>query len=237
MTTETGPARAHRTDDSLGFLGDKVAATIQRLEQEAAGDGRTIAQVSATLAEWEPRSETTWLESMTTLAERSLLPVAREVGRLLFQLALSKGPVQIVEYGTSFGMSTLFLAAAARETGGRVIGTEMSEHKAAHAAKNLESAGLSDYADILVGDARTELKKIDGPVGLLLLDGWVPLYLPIFQQLEPHLVPGSLVVADTVAKHADRLDGFYEHVDAQGDRYARTRIPLDDGIDVISRVR
>src|SRR5262245_49741245 len=88
----------------------------------------------------------------------------------------------IVEFGTSFAISTIHLAAAIRDNGGgQVIGTEMVPAKLAQARANLEAAGLSGFVDIRQGDARETLRQTSEPIDMMLLDGAKDLYLPILQ--------------------------------------------------------
>jgi len=97
----------------------------------------------------------------------------------------------------SFGISALHLASAVRDNGtGRVLTTELSADKIAAAKRTFADTGLDDLITILEGDALSTLTDIDEPVGLVLLDGWKELYLPVIKLLEPHLSPGALVVAD-----------------------------------------
>ncbi|WP_051178177.1 O-methyltransferase [Nocardia concava] len=223
-------------DVRLDFLDPRVSEVIERLEGTASTDGALLGAVGASLGTLGATPNGAALQAITAVAEEALLPVARPVGRLLYQLALATRAATIVEYGTSYGMSTLYLAAAAERTGARVIGTELSAHKAAAATANLAAAGLADRARILVGDARDTLAGLAGPVGLLLLDGWIPLHLPIFRIMEPKLAPGAVIVSDNVSKHADKIGDFHRYLAARPDRYVRTALPLDDGIDLITRL-
>jgi predicted O-methyltransferase YrrM len=125
------------------------------------------------------------------------IPVTPEAGRLLYSLVRATRPATIVEFGMSFGISALHLASAVRDNGtGRVVTTELSADKIAAAKRTFAETGLDDLITILEGDALSTLAGLDGPVGLVLLDGWKELYLPVIQLLEPHLSPGALVVAD-----------------------------------------
>jgi len=141
------------------------------------------------------------------------LPVVPEFGALLYLLARSAGARCVVEFGTSFGVSTLFLAAAVRDNGGgRVITTEFVPEKAQRARDNLAEAGLDDLVDIRVGDAlQTLAAPIGGTVDLLFLDATKGLYLDILRLMEPHLRPGSLVASDRSDLDGDpgARDGAY----------------------------
>ena len=125
------------------------------------------------------------------------IPVTPEAGRLLYSLVRATRPGTVVEFGMSFGISALHLASAVRDNGtGRVLTTELSADKIAAAKRTFADTGLDDLITILEGDALSTLTDIDEPVGLVLLDGWKELYLPVIKLLEPHLSPGALVVAD-----------------------------------------
>jgi predicted O-methyltransferase YrrM len=128
------------------------------------------------------------------------LAVSRETGALLYMLARASRVRSIVEFGTSFGISTLHLAAALKDNGGgRLIGTEFEPSKVAHARKNLAAAGLSDLADIREGDAlQTLARDLPPTIDFVLLDGAKPLYGNVLSLLEPRLREGALIVADNV---------------------------------------
>lgn len=125
------------------------------------------------------------------------MPVTPAAGRLLYSLVRAARPATIIEFGMSFGISAIHLASAVRDNGsGRVVTTELSAAKIAAATKNFAATGLDDLITILDGDALTTLAGLHGPVDFVLLDGWKELYLPVIKLLEPHLSPGTLIVAD-----------------------------------------
>ncbi|WP_073579007.1 O-methyltransferase [Mycobacterium avium subsp. paratuberculosis] len=128
------------------------------------------------------------------------IPVTPEAGRLLYSLVRATRPATVVEFGMSFGISAVHLAAAVRDNGsGRVVTTELSETKIAAAKKTFAETGLDDVITILQGDALTTLADLPGPVDFVLLDGWKDLYLPVLELLEPRLSPGVLVVVDNTS--------------------------------------
>jgi predicted O-methyltransferase YrrM len=139
------------------------------------------------------------------------IPVTPEAGRLLYSLVRATRPATVVEFGMSFGISALHLASAVRDNGsGRVVTTELSADKIAAAKQTFAETGLDDLITILEGDALSTLADLDGPIGLVLLDGWKELYLPVIKLLEPRLSPGALVVADNT-EMADALP-YLDHV-------------------------
>lgn len=126
------------------------------------------------------------------------LAVSRETATLLYMLTRSSGASTIVEFGTSFGVSTLHLAAALRDNGGgQLIGTEFEPTKVAQARANLVVAGLDDLVEIRTGDAlETLARDLPEIIDLVLLDGAKGLYPKVLSLLEPRLRPGALVLAD-----------------------------------------
>jgi len=123
---------------------------------------------------------------------------------LCYMLCRSIKARRVVEFGTSYGVSTIYLAAAVRDTvredGGEgiVVGTEIEPTKAKVANANLADAGLGPFVDIRVGDARETLRNAGGPVDFLLLDSWIPLVRPVIDVVAPQLRPGAIVVCDNV---------------------------------------
>lgn len=165
------------------------------------------------------------------------MPVSPEVGRLLYLLARSRGARLIVEFGTSFGISGIHLAAALRDAGrGRLVTTEFDAVKAGRAQENFRSAGLADLIEIRIGDAFETLKAgLEGSIDLVFLDGWKNLYLPMLELLEPRLSPGALIIADDLAIAPDALASYVGYVRDPGNGYVSVEIPLGDRIEISVR--
>jgi predicted O-methyltransferase YrrM len=161
------------------------------------------------------------------------IPISPESGKLLYALARASRPETVVEFGTSFGISTIYLAAALADNGaGRIVTTELSARKVEGAGANLREAGVDGPVTILPGDALETLADVPGPIGLVLLDGWKDLCLPVLRLLEPRLAPGALVVADdiTFASMADYL----AYVRNPDHGYVSVTFPVGDGMEVSS---
>ena len=165
-------------------------------------------------------------------AKNLFLPVSPETGKLLYMLARAAKARSIVEFGTSFGISTLHLAAAVKDNGGgRVIGTEFEASKAARARQHLQAADLSAFVEIREGDALESLSRgLPEIVDLVLLDGAKVLYSRILSLLEPHLGPGALIVAD----NADHSPDYVARVRGSGDYLS---VPFSSDVEVSQRVR
>lgn len=189
---------------------DPLASLLARLFDEADASspatGPAFANVSRDEQARLMRSKTDYADLYARLKDYPL-PVSRETGMLLYMLARSGGATAIVEFGTSFGISTLHLAAALRDNGGgRLITSEFEPSKVVRAQANLTAAGLADLVEIREGDAlRTLANDLPDAVDLLLLDGAKALYPEILALVEPRLRAGAFVVADNAEYSPDYL--------------------------------
>jgi len=159
------------------------------------------------------------------------MPISARCGDLLYALIRASRPATVVEFGTSFGISTIYLAAGVADNArGHILSTELSSAKIDAARKNLIDAGVSDRVTILAGDALDTLRDVRGPIGFVLLDGWKNLCLPVLRLLEPQLAPGALVVADDTgqASMADYLAYVRDPVNG----YVSVAFPVDDGMEI-----
>lgn len=127
------------------------------------------------------------------------IALSREQGEYVYDLLLQRDAKHIVEFGTSFGISTLYLGAAARETGGKAITTELLPEKCRVAQQNFEEAGLENWIELREGDALETLKDVDEGIDFLLMDGWNDLYLPLIKILEPKFKKGTLIYTDNAS--------------------------------------
>jgi len=156
------------------------------------------------------------------------MPVTPEAGRLLYALVRAARPSTIVEFGMSLGISAIHLASAVRDNGsGRVVTTELSSAKVAAAKKTFAKTGLDGLITVLEGDALTTLADLEGPVELVLLDGWKELYLPVTKLLEPKLSAGALIIADNTSM--DDTKPYLDHVRDPGNGYVSVNFPVRDG--------
>lgn len=138
--------------------------------------------------------------SVNPLAERDkyLLEVGEGVARFLHSLILAQNARCIVEVGTSYGYSTLFLADAARQTGGKLMTLEVVAEKQDYARTQLEKAGLAQYVDWRVGDALDVLGTLDTQIDFVLLDLWKEVYIPCLDLIYPRLAKGGIIAADNM---------------------------------------
>jgi predicted O-methyltransferase YrrM len=201
-----------------------VESVLGRLFAAAAQDTEPPASPRASAADASAR------ERAEAYQDR-YIPISAEAGKLLYALARAIQPETVVEFGTSFGISTIYLAAAVTDNGtGRVVTTELSEKKVAAARANLQQAGVGAPVTILEGDARETLAGLPGPVGLVLLDGWKDLCLPVLRLLEPKLAAGALVAADDIDQRS--MADYLGYVRDPGNGYVSVAFPVADGMEI-----
>lgn len=166
-----------------------------------------------------------------------LLPVGPEVGAFLHTLILARRPRRILELGTSYGYSTLFLADAARTVGARLVTMELADYKQAHARERLEKAGLADVVDWRCGDAVAMTSADEGTFDFALLDIWKELYLPCFEVLYPRLSEEGVICADnmiTPEVARPEVRQYREAVRAKPDLQTAL-LPIGQGIELTVR--
>jgi len=187
---------------------DPVAPLLARLFAETDAESPLAACRDLPEAELQRlmRSKTDYRDLYGRLKDLAL-PVSRGTGVLLYMLARTSRARTIVEFGTSFGISTIHLAAALRDNGGgRLVTSEFEPAKVERARANLAAAGLLDLVEIRTGDAlQTLAGDLPDAIDLVLLDGAKALYPDVLALLEPHLRPGAAIVADNADHSPDYL--------------------------------
>ena len=162
------------------------------------------------------------------------VPVTRSQGHMLYLVARSIDARRIVEFGTSFGISTLYLAAAVKDNGGGiVIGTEIEPSKHAKANEHLREAGLDAFVDVRLGDALETLADVEAPIDMVLLDGMEDdMYLPILKSLEPKLKPRAVVLADNIYTFKKALRPYVEYVQSVDNGFVSSTLEISDGFEL-----
>jgi predicted O-methyltransferase YrrM len=228
-TTPSGRARCSLEDP-------QVSAVIDRLHTEAKGDRWKFLRAGPAIL---PRLAGAWLrgkgldeDALGSVLREAYIPVSPEQGRLLYLVARTLDARTIVEFGTSFGISTLYLAAAARDNGGgKVIGTELEPHKWEKACAHLREAGLDGSAEVRKGDALETLKDDPASIDLVLLDGWKGLYLPVLELLTPRLRPGAVVLADNIYTFKKGLAPYVAYMQSGEHGFVSTTLSISDGFE------
>jgi predicted O-methyltransferase YrrM len=210
----------------------RVVAVLNQIHAAAREDEAAKARVRAREAELGGRLPQAQRYELYGEAPQA---ITREVGQLAYVLTLGQPDKRVVEFGASHGASTIYLAAALRDSGGgTVITTECHPGKAETARRNLTDAGLHDLVELRVGDARQTLGVLAEPVDLLFLDGRNELYADVLKLVEPRLRGSALVVADLSAHDPDLLP-YLSYVRAATNGYLSIEVPLGSGVEVSVR--
>jgi len=190
------------------MLDDRVLAVLARLEAEDAAE--RAAGVSQELRARQ---------------------VAPTTGRFLFSLVAPQAGCEVLELGGSRGYSSIWLAAAARILGGRVLSVERDPAKAEAWRANVAAAGLEEWAELVEGDALETLAGLDDTFDVVFIDAEKEDYERLFALARARLEPGGLVVADNVLSHVDALGAYSAARQADGDLVSVT-VPLDRGLEL-----
>jgi predicted O-methyltransferase YrrM len=157
-----------------------------------------IEEYEARAAREEKLWETLTPEDAGRRRDEMLLPVGHAAGVLLNLLIQEGDARRILEVGSSYGYSTQWLAAGAREVKGKVTSLELQPPKVEYARARLARAALADYVEFRIADALDSLRTLTGPFDFVLVDLWKDLYVPVFELLYPKLAPGAIIVADNM---------------------------------------
>ena len=215
----------------------RVRAALDRLHRSARAQTRglvrlTLSRFSDRLA----RRSRSVVEEANQIKDFYLC-LSPKQGTLAYMVARSLRARRVVEFGTSFGVSTLYLAAAVRDNGGGlVIGSEIERGKITKARAHIEEAGLSDQVEIREGDACETLRDPGGPVDMVLLDGMKDLYLPIVEMLKPHLRQGAVVLADNILSYRKALAPYSAHMRDIANGFQSITLFLGDGTEFSVRL-
>jgi predicted O-methyltransferase YrrM len=171
------------------------------------------------------------IEGVLPYLKDAYIPVDPDQGKFLYVTARALNAKTIVEFGTSFGISTIYLGAAARANGGRVVGTELVPTKVKIARANVAQAGLAQFVDIREGDAMKTLASIDETIDLLLLDGWKDIYLPMVKMLTPKMRAGAVVIADNIFTFKSALRPYVAHMQDRTNGFESVTLPLGHGME------
>jgi predicted O-methyltransferase YrrM len=215
------------------LVGPRVAGVLNRLHRHARTDLFRIALVAPFVVPDFFGLRRVDDDRLSRHMRSTYLPVSRSQGHMLYLVARSIDARRVVEFGTSFGISTLYLAAAVKDNGGGiVVGSELEPAKCAKAIENLEEAGLGEFTDIRMGDALETLAGVEAPVDMVLLDGWKDTYLPILKILKPKLKRRAVVLADNIFRFKRALRPYVEYVQSGTNGFVSSTLEIADGFEL-----
>jgi predicted O-methyltransferase YrrM len=227
----------------MSLLNDpKLEALLTRLHAQSAGQDEALAAYFSKRA----REGTLDWKGLDDAAHRfmsdKLVALERDKAQLCYQLCRALRAKRVVEAGTSFGVSTLYLAAAVRDNvrddggTGVVIGTEYEREKAKAARANFAEAGLSEWIDLREGDLVETLKDVGGPVDFMLLDIWTEMARPALELVSPALRAGAIVVADNTTSFRDAYGDYFAFLNDPKNRFRTLTLPFAGGFELSVRV-
>ncbi|HEY1707502.1 MAG TPA: class I SAM-dependent methyltransferase [Rhizomicrobium sp.] len=235
----------------MSILNDpKLEALLDALHAESAGQEDAISsyfrrRIEEGTLRWDGLDR-----ESTTFFRDKMVALEKDKAEYCYALCRALRAKCVVEAGTSFGVSTLYLAAAVRDNiasssgaigdqtklGGTVIATEHEPQKAAFARRNFEAAGLAQYIDLREGDLAETLKRIDGPVDFLLLDIWTEAVMAAVRNVAPHLRPGAVIVADNTAQSRRGYEAYFAYIADPANRLRTLTLPFAGGLEMTVRV-
>jgi predicted O-methyltransferase YrrM len=217
----------------------KLEALLNRLHEQS------DSQLGVTEAYFEQREQDRSLdyenfcdEDMHHFLADKLVALDRDKAEFCYQLCRSLRATRVVEAGTSFGISTLYLAAAVRDNqveNGVVIGTEHEPAKVKIALENFREAGLEEFIELREGDLRQTLRDVGGPVDFMLVDIW-DVARPALELVSPHLRTGAIVACDNTTVDADEYREYFEFVNDPANRLRTMTVPFQGGFELTIRV-
>jgi predicted O-methyltransferase YrrM len=166
-----------------------------------------------------------------------LVALDRDKAEFCYQLCRANNARRIVEAGTSYGVSTLYLAAAVRDNvataggSGLVTGTEYEPEKAAAARLHFEAAGLSRFIELREGDLRETLRQIDGPIDFMLVDIWIAMARTALELVAPQLRQGAIVVCDNTRQHRSDYADYFAFLNDPANGFRTMTLPFNGGLE------
>ena len=226
----------------MGLLRDpELEALLDRLHARSAAQGDSLTSFFTARAREGALDWNRFDERTDRFLSDKLVALDRDKAEFCYQLCRALWARRVVEAGTSFGVSTLYLAAAVRENlredggTGIVIGTELEPEKAKAARTHFEEAGLAALIELREGDLRESLREVGGPVDFMLIDIWTPLARPALERVAPHLRPGAIVVADNTVQFRDAYRDYFDFVNDPANGLRTLTLPFEGGFELSVR--
>jgi predicted O-methyltransferase YrrM len=230
-------------------LGPPIDNLLDRLyAQHAAQNDALTAYFTARAAEksldWNRFDERT-----NEFLRDKLVALDRSKAEFCYHVCRALRARRVVEAGTSFGVSTLFLAAAVRDNlrletrgldgggPGGVIGTEYEPEKAKIARRHFAEAGLADLIDFREGDLRDTLRVVEGPVDFMLIDIWTPMAQPALMLVAPRLREGAVVICDNTLQFREGYAEYFAFVHDPRNGLRTMTLPFEGGLEFTVRAR
>ncbi|WP_299278914.1 O-methyltransferase [uncultured Psychroserpens sp.] len=197
---------------------EKTLKTLNKLHKESSSEKLTIMKgaLKGIFRELRPSD-----------MKNAYIAITRDQGEYIYDLLIREKAKNIIEFGTSFGISSIYLGAAAKQNNGQVITTELLDSKANKALQNFIDADVDNQIDLRIGDAMETLQNTPDNIDFLLLDGWNDLYLPLIKILEPKLKNGAYIYTDNINFPGSK--SFIEYIKSNPRKYKTKRLSENKG--------
>ena len=223
------------------IFGPTIDPLLDRLYAQNASQDEALGSYFSARAQEESFNWNEFDARTNQFLSDKLVALDRAKAELCYHLCRALRARRVVEAGTSFGVSTLFLAAAVRDNvrddggSGVVIATEYEPAKAAAARDHFAEAGLSEWIDLREGDLRKTLVDVGGPVDFMLVDIWTPMARPALELVAPSLRAGAIVICDNTAQFRDAYRDYFDFVNDPANRLQTMTLPFDGGLELTVR--
>jgi len=222
-------------------LGSKIDPLLDRLYALNSSQDEALGSYFSARAQEESFDWNEFDARTNHFLSDKLVALDRGKGEFCYHLCRALRARRVVEAGTSFGVSTLFLAAAVRDNvrddggSGVVIATEYEPAKAAAARDHFAEAGLSEWIELREGDLRKTLVDPGGPVDFMLVDIWTPMASPALELVAPSLRNGAIVICDNTAQFRDAYRDYFDFVNDPANRFQTMTLPFEGGLELTVR--
>jgi predicted O-methyltransferase YrrM len=196
-------------------------------------------EVEDVLAEYDARvlrEKAIWADPTEANRRRDelLLYVGPATAQFMNILVRGSKPKVMVEVGTSYGYSAVWLGDAAKAVGATLHSLELAQDKVDYARERIARAGLADHVVFHVGDALASIAALPGPFDFVLLDLWKDLYIPCFDLIYPKLAKGAYIIADNMLEPEGaraNAEAYRKHIQAKPG-ISSVLLPIGSGIEL-----
>jgi predicted O-methyltransferase YrrM len=223
------------------ILGSPIDALVDRLHTQSESQTQELMDYFSARAE-EPSFDWNRFDARTNqFLSDKLVALDRDKAEFCYHICRALGARRVVEAGTSFGVSTLFLAAAVRDNlrqnggDGIVIATEYEPEKVKAARETFAEAGLSKFIDLREGDLRETLVDVASPIDFVLIDIWTPMARPALELVARRLRKGAVVICDNTEQFRDAYRDYFEFVDNPANHLRTMTLPFKGGLEFTVR--
>ena len=222
-------------------LGSRIDALLDRLYARSLSQDEALGSYFSARAQEESFNWSEFDARTNQFLSDKLVALDREKAEFCYHLCRALRAKRIVEAGTSFGVSTLFLAAAVRDnirgdgSQGVVIATESEPAKAMAARANFAEAELSELIELREGDLRQTLVDTGGPVDFMLVDIWTPMARPALERVAPSLREGAVIICDNTTQFRDAYRDYFDFVNDPANRLRTMTLPFEGGLEFTVR--